>query len=250
MTRAFWVLLQREFGAFLLSPLAYVVFFCLTLINAGLFYFCVSFMERGVPNYTVIQIFFLIPFFWFCVIPLAPILTMRAFSEEYRSGTIELLMTAPVTDWDVVLSKFFGTVGFFCVLWSPTVLFLFTFQAVTQHAIPIAWGGTLLAYLMVVFLGMLYTAIGLYASSLTRSQAVAAFVSFALIMGLFVASFITFFSNSTGITDLVNIFSARRHMELFADGVFDSRVAVWYLSTTVLFLALTQRVLAAKRMKA
>jgi len=250
MTRAFWFLLKREFGAFLLSPLAYVVFFCLTLINAGLFYMCVSFMERGVPNFTVIQIFFLIPFFWFCVIPLAPILTMRAFSEEYRSGTIELLLTAPVTDWDVVLSKFFGALGFFCLLWSPTLLFLLTFQMLTHHTIPIAWGGTVLAYTMVVFLGMLYTSIGIYASSLTRSQAVAAFLSFALIMALFLASFVTFFSNSQGLTDLVGIFSARRHMEIFADGIFDSRVVVWYVSTTVLFLALTQRVLAGKRMKA
>ncbi|MDX6766046.1 MAG: ABC transporter permease [Candidatus Methylacidiphilales bacterium] len=250
MTRAFWVLLQREFGAFLLSPLAYVVFFCLTFINAGLFYFCVSFIERGVPNYTIIQIFFLIPFFWFCVIPLAPILTMRLFSEEYRAGTIELLMTAPVTDWDVILSKFFGALGFFAVLWTPTALFLGIFQSITHHAVPISWGSTLLCYLMVVFLGMLYTAIGLYASSLSRSQAVAAFLSFAIIIGLFIASFVVFFNNSTEVADLVNIFSARRHMETFADGIFDSRVAVWYLSSTALFLALTQRVLAAKRIKA
>jgi len=250
MTRAFWFLLKREFGAFLLSPLAYVIFFCLTLLNAGLFYLCVSSMEVVRANTTVIQVFFSTPFFWFFVIPLAPILTMRSFAEEYRSGTIELLLTAPVTDWDVVLSKFLGALGFYCLLWSPTVVFLLTFQVVTNHAIPIAWGGTVLAYLMVVFLGMLYTSIGIYASSLTRSQAVAAFLSFAFIMVLLLGSFITIFSNSTGMTDLVNIFSGLRHMQFFADGIFDSRVVVWYVSTTVLFLALTQRVLAGKRMKA
>jgi ABC-2 type transport system permease protein len=250
MSRAFWVCLKREFGSFLLSPMAYVIFFFISIINGISFQMCAGLLEQGVRNVTVMQIFFQIFFFWFCVIITVPILTMRLFADEYRMGTIELLLTAPVTDWDVVLAKFFGALGFFALLWAPTALYLVAFQWVSNHAIPVAWGPLLLSYAMVLLLGMLYTSVGLFASSLTKSQAVAAFTTFALIVVLFFLSFLTYFTNSTGVTDLIDYFSARKHMETFADGIFDSRVLVWYLSATAFFLALTQRVLAAKRLNA
>lgn len=250
MSRAFWVCLKREFGSFLLSPMAYVIFFFISIINGISFQICTGILEQGVRNITVMQIFFQIFFFWFCVIITVPILTMRLFADEYRMGTIELLLTAPVTDWDVVLAKFFGALGFYVLLWAPTALYLAAFQWVTQGAVPVPWGPVLLCYAVVLLLGMLYTSIGVFASSLTRSQAVAAFTSFAIIVILFFLSFLSFFTTNTSLVEFIDYFSARKHMETFADGIFDTRVVVWYLSGTVLFLALTQRVLAARRLKA
>jgi ABC-2 type transport system permease protein len=250
MSRAFWVCLKREFGAFFLSPIAYVIFFFFSIINAISFLMCAGAMEQGMRNVTLMQIFFQIPFFWFCIIISVPILTMRLFADEYRMGTIELLLTAPVTDWDVVLAKFFGALGFYVVLWVPTALYYSAYQCVTNGAVPVPWGPLLLCYALVLMLGMFYTAIGVFASSLTRSQAVAAFTSFALILILFFLSFLIYFTTSNNVAEIIEYFSALKHMQTFADGVFDTRVVVWYLSGTVLFLALTQRVLAVKRLKA
>jgi ABC-2 type transport system permease protein len=165
-------------------------------------------------------------------------------------GTIEPLLTAPVSDWDVILAKFLGCLGFYVILWLPTAVYLASFQWLTANAVPVQWGPVGLCYAMVLLLGMFYTAIGVFASSLTRNQAVAAFTSFAVIVLLFFLSFLTFFTNSPTITEAIEYFSARKHMETFAEGIFDTRVLVWYVSGTALFLALTQRVLAAKRLKA
>lgn len=250
MSRAFWVCLKREFASYLLSPMAYVIFFFISVINAIAFHMCVSLLEQGVRNITVMQIFFQIFFFWFCLIITVPILTMRLFSDEYRMGTIELLLTAPVTDWDVVLAKFLGAMGFFVLLWVPTLAYLLIFQWVSNHAVPVPWASLGLTYSLVFLLGMLYTAVGVFASSLTRSQAVAAFTSFAIIVILFFLSFLSFFTNAPGALEFIDYISARRHMEIFAEGIFDTRVLVWYLSGTALFLALTQRVLASQRLKA
>lgn len=250
MSRAFWTCLRREFGSFLMSPMAYVILFFISIINGISFQMCVGLLEQGVRNITVMQIFYQIFFFWFCVILAVPILTMRLFSEEYRLGTIELLLTAPVTDWDVVLAKFFGALGFYTFLWLPTLVYLGAFQWVTNHAVPVPWGPLGLIFLMVLLLGMLYTAVGVFASSLTRSQAIAAFSAFSMIAILFFTSFLTHFTTAPGVQEFIDYISALKHMQLFADGVFDSRVVIWYVSGTVFFLALTQRVLAAKRLQA
>ncbi len=250
MTGAFWVLLRREFGAFLLSPMAYVIFFCISVINAISFYFVLEFSEQGLPNITIMQVFFLWVMFWFAVIPMAPFITMRLFSEEYRSGTVELLMTAPVTEWDVVLAKFFGALIFFCGVWLTTLVYLLAFQYLSEHAAPVPWGSLILIYSLVGMVGALFISIGLFCSSMTKNQVVAAISSFSIILVLFFLGLTFNFTANQGFVDFIQYISAYNHMQTFAFGTFDSRPVVWYLSGTLLFLVLTQRVIAARKLKA
>ncbi len=154
MTRAFWTLWKRETGALLLSPIAWVLLTCMALVSGFSFSQCVAYLGQGVREFTVMQIYFYIFHFWFLLIILVPVLTMRLFSEEYKTGTIEMLLTAPVRDGDVILSKFFGALTFYLLLWIPSLLGLVVFQSVTGNAVPVAWIPLGLSYLMVTMVGM------------------------------------------------------------------------------------------------
>jgi len=252
MTSAFWVLLKRELGAVLFSPIAYVIFVLLYLVNGFSFQFLLYAVGRtgSLQNFTIMQYFFGWSLYWFVIIPTVPILTMRLFSEEYKSGTIELLLTAPVTDWDVVLSKFFSQVIFYIMLWFPTLSYLWIFQVLTKHQIPINWGPLLLTYSMVVMTGMFFMAVGLFASALSRNQVIAAFTSFAIIVLVFFSGFLGSGSTDSVFQELVAYVGILNHMNTFTKGIFDSRPVVFYLSLTVFFLIMTQQVMSLRRLKA
>jgi ABC-2 type transport system permease protein len=252
MTRAFWVLLKRELGAVVFSPIAYVTFVLLYLLNGFLFQFLLYGVSRGggLQNYTIMQIFFSWPLYWFVIIPSIPILTMRLFSEEYKSGTIELLMTAPVSEWDVVLSKFFSQVLFYMALWIPTLFYVGIFQYLTKHQSPVNWGPLLLNYTMVLLTGMFFLAVGLFASALSKNQIISAFTSFAIILLFFFSGFLGFGSTNSVFQELISYIGILNHMQVFAKGIFDSRPLVFLLSLTLLFLVLTQQVVSARRLKA
>jgi ABC-2 type transport system permease protein len=249
MTRALWILWKREVGAILHSPIAWVLLTCMSLINGFSFSQCVAYLGQGVKEFTVMQIYFYIFHFWFLLIILVPILTMRLFSEEYKTGTIEMLLTAPVRDGDVILSKFFGVLFFYLLLWIPSLLGLAIFQAVTHQAVPVAWIPLGFSYLMVTLVGMLYLSIGLFASVLTRNQAVAAMISFTMIALLFFAGFLSYLVRDPGWRDALSYIFTLEQMRSFSAGQFDSRPVVLYLSGTAFFLILTRQVMAGRRLK-
>jgi ABC-2 type transport system permease protein len=248
MTRALWILWRREVGAILHSPIAWVLLTCMSLINGFSFSQCVAYLDQGVKEFTVMQIYFYIFHFWFLLIILVPILTMRLFSEEYKTGTIEMLLTAPVKDGDVILSKFFGVLFFYLLLWIPSLLGLAIFQAVTHQAVPVAWIPLGFSYLMVTLVGMLYLSIGLFASVLTRNQAVAAMISFTMIALLFFSGFLSYLVRDPGWREALNYIFTLEQMRSFSAGLFDSRPVVFYLSGTVFFLILTRQVMAGRRL--
>ena len=105
--------------------------------------------QRAVP-YSVEEAFFNSVFFWFAFVLVFPLITMRLFSEEFKLGTIEPLMTAPVRDWQVVLSKYFGALFFYIILWIPTVLYFVIFQAITHQPAAGSTGAYLGGYLMLL----------------------------------------------------------------------------------------------------
>ena len=249
MTRALWILWKREVGAILHSPIAWVLLTCMSLINGFSFSQCVAYLGQGVKEFTVMQIYFYIFHFWFLLIILVPILTMRLFSEEYKTGTIEMLLTAPVKDGDVILSKFFGVPFFYLLLWIPSLLGLAIFQLVTQQAVPVAWIPLGFSYLMVTLVGMLYLSIGLFASVLTRNQAVAAMISFTMIALLFFAGFLSYLVRDPGWREVLSYIFTLEQMRSFSAGLFDSRPVVFYLSGTAFFLILTRQVMAGRRLK-
>jgi ABC-2 type transport system permease protein len=220
----------------------------MALINGFSFSQCVAYLGQGVREFTVMQIYFYIFHFWFLLIILVPVLTMRLFSEEYKTGTIEMLLTAPVRDGDVILSKFAGALSFYILLWLPSLAGLAIFQVVTRNAVPVAWIPLGLSYLMVILVGMLYLSIGLFSSVLTKNQAVAAMISSTIIALLFFAGFLSYLVRDPGWRDALTYIFTLEQMRSFSAGLFDSRAVVFYLSGTAFFLVLTQRVMAGRRL--
>jgi ABC-2 type transport system permease protein len=251
MTSAFLVLLRRELGSFLLSPVAYVLLVCISLVSGYNFITAVQLFESGMKNLTVVQVSFLTAVFWFFLVPMIPILTMRLFSEEYRSGTIEMLMTAPVRDFDIVASKFTAAFLIYILLWVPNVLALGVFQVITKGLIPLNPAIVGLSYLIIMLIGAFWISIGLFASSLTKNQIIAAIISLSAIFFLFFFPILLQgLSTEQHVQDVANYLGSYTHVRNFTFGAFDSRPVVFYLSGTALFLFLTTRVLAARKLKA
>ncbi len=250
--RTFVTLLNREVKSYFHSPIAYVVMGCFLFVTGLTFYAAVSFLNRGPTQVTVVEAFFNTILFWFAYVLVFPLITMRAFSEEYRMGTIETLMTAPVSDLSVVLSKFFGALLFYVTLWLPSLIYFVVFQSVTggtaAHATGAYWG----AYLMLLLVGMFYTAIGCLASALTKNQIIAAVMAFAAITLLFFGGLLTslVLNVSPFFRDLVGYFSTIEHMAEFSKGVIDTRPIAYYTSATVFLLVLTFQVFQTRKWKA
>src|SRR6266508_350035 len=121
--RKFYALLLREVRSYFHSPIAYIVLIFFLIVSGIDFYFQVSFLNQRQVQYTVQEAFFNSVFFWFAFVLIFPLITMRLFAEEFKLGTIEPLTTVPVRDWQVVLSKFFGALVFYLILWVPTLLY-------------------------------------------------------------------------------------------------------------------------------
>src|SRR3982074_1258638 len=149
--RKFYTLLSREVSSYFCSPIAYIVLVFFLFVSGADFYFQVGYMNQRPVQYSVQEAFFNSIFFWFAFVLIFPLITMRLFSEEFKLGTIEPLMTAPVRDWQVVLSKFFGALVFYVILWLPTLIYFWVFQAVTHQPAANSTGAYLGAYLMFLF---------------------------------------------------------------------------------------------------
>ena len=103
--RRLLTLIQRELSVFYYSPIAYIVLFLFLVLNGLSFWFAIALLNRAPSQNTVVQVFFNSAFFWIAYLLVFPVITMRSFAEEFKLGTIETLMTAPVRDWEVVFSK-------------------------------------------------------------------------------------------------------------------------------------------------
>jgi ABC-2 type transport system permease protein len=247
--RKFYTLLSREVRSYFYSPIAYVVLVFFLLVSGVDFYFQISYMNQRPMTYSVQEAFFNSIFFWFAFVLIFPLITMRLFAEEFKLGTIEPLMTAPVRDWQVVLAKFFGALVFYIVLWIPTLLYFAIFQAITHQPAANSAGAYWGSYLMLLLLGMFYIAIGCLASVLTKNQIVAAIISFCAITLLFFLGLIQFILLyvSSAMRDLLGYFSALEHMGTFSRGIIDTRPIILYVSMTILVLALTYQAFQSRK---
>jgi ABC-2 type transport system permease protein len=236
---------SREFRAYFFSPIAYIVAALLLIINGVVFWLIVSFLNDprsaiGAP----LQLFFgQTFFFWLVLIFVSAALTMRLLSEERRSGTIEVLMTSPVTEEQVVVGKYLAALAFYVFLWLPTLLY----PVLLSYYSEVDWGPVASGYLGILGLGSLFLAIGLLASSLTRSQLVAAVITFAVLVFMIVIGFLENLVNDESWKQIIGNLNLMRHMDDFAKGVVDTRWLVYYLSATVLLLFLAARVLENKK---
>jgi ABC-2 type transport system permease protein len=247
--RKFFVLFSREVRSYFYSPIAYVVMVFFLIVSGVDFYFQLSFMNQRPVSYSVQEAFFNSVFFWFAFVLIFPLITMRLFAEEFKLGTIEPLMTAPVRDWQVVLSKFFGALFFYIVLWIPTLLYFVLFQAITHQSAANSIGAYFGAYLMLLLLGMFYLSIGCLASALTRNQIVAAIISFCTITLLFFLGLVSFvlLDVSSTTRQLLGYFSAIEQMGTLSRGEIDTRPMVLYVSMTIVILAFTHQVFQSRK---
>jgi ABC-2 type transport system permease protein len=182
-------------------------------------------------------------FFWIVLLFLAPILTMRAIAEERRSGTIEVLLTSPITEGQVVVGKFLGALASYAFLWVPTVVY----ALLIQHYAHLDWGPVAAGYLGIFGIGCLFLAVGLFASTVSRSQLVAALVSFAILVPLFCAGLLQSLVNAPKLKDALGYLDLWQQMSDFGKGIVDTRPLVYYLTATLLFLFLAARALETRK---
>jgi len=242
-------LTRRELGTFFLSFRGYVVM-ALSAFLVGLsFINLVEQLEGGATSIPITEVFYNTSWFWCVFLYSAPVITMRSYALEKYSGTFETLMTAPVSDLQVVLAKFSGAMIFYTILWLPMVgsVYILRFAA---HDPSLADPATLASTLVgILLLGALYMALGGFASALSSSQIVAAMVSFALGIGLFIVGFAvdSFPMHKSWISDTLAFMAMHVHMRDFAHGVIDTRYVVFYITLTVFFLFLTLRAVESRR---
>jgi ABC-2 type transport system permease protein len=247
--RKFFVLLMREIRSYFYSPIAYIVLVFFLLVSGVDFYFQISFMNQRAVGYSVQEAFFNSVFFWFAFVLIFPLITMRLFAEEFKLGTIEPLMTAPVRDWQVILSKFFGALFFYIVLWIPTLAYFSIFTLVTHKPAANSPGAYAGSYLMLLLLGMFYLSVGCFASVLTKNQIIAAVISFCAITLFFFMGLIQFIllDISAGTRELLGYFSALEQMGTLSRGVIDTRPIVLYVSMTALMLTFTYQAFQSRK---
>src|SRR2546430_2670878 len=173
----------------------------------------------------------------------------RGLSSSVRLGMIEPLACVPVRDWQVVLSKFFGALVFYVILWIPTLLYFAIFLKVTNEPAAHSAGAYAGSYLMLLLLGMFYLSIGCLTSVLTRNQIIAAVISFCAITLLFFLGLVQFIllDVSSETRDLLGYFSAIEHMGTFSRGVIDTRPIILYVSMTIVMLVLTHQAFQSRK---
>ena len=247
--KSFITLWRKELSSYFLSPVAYVVMVFFLVVMGVSFSMLVSVMASGPAGATAMKELFSSIFFWIAMLIVAPVLTMRLFAEEKRSGTIETLMTAPVTDTAVVLAKYAGAMTFFVILWLPTAAYAYILKAFSPLTAPVDLGPMLGGYVGALLVGAMYLSIGLFCSSVTSNQIVAAIMCFAIICVAFFAGFTPYIARSEGLRDVGNYISSISHLLDFSRGTVDTRPVVFCLTISALMLYATIKVIESRKWK-
>ncbi len=235
--RNVWTITLRELRSYFVSPVAYAVSALFLVLLGVLFYLNVSSVQQASMRETFNVMVFVL-------VLIAPGLTMKLLAEEQRMGTIELLLTSPVHDWEVVLGKYLGSLILFSVmLVAPTLYYvvLLVFFGPPDLG-PIATG-----YLGVLLLGGSFLAIGVFTSSLTQNQIVAFFASWVILILLWIASSVGNVAPVNNLTDALSYISITRHTDDFFAGVLDTTHVVYALSVIVVALFAATQVLQTRR---
>lgn len=225
---------KKEFAAYFISPIAYIVISVFLLVT-GWFFFMTFFLQ----NQASLRDFFaLLPITFSFVIPAV---TMRLFSEELNVGSYEILLTMPVTFRDVILGKFLAAVAFVVAMLLPTLGYAITVSFLGQ----LDWGPVIGGYAGAVLLGAAFSAIGLFASSITRNQIIAFIVSMAVCFMLTLLDKMLFFLPQSMLA-IMEYLGADFHFENISRGIIDSRDILYFLSVVFVGLYGTQLALQQK----
>ncbi len=247
----FRALVRRELSAFFQGPTGFIIIAAVMFLIGLGFLVVLSGLNGEATPMPVTQVFYGTYFFWVILLLIAPVITMRSFAMERASGTYESLMTAPIGDWQVVLSKFAGALIFYMILWLPLLICSVVVRFYVGESAVLGLGTMFTSALGILMVGCLYMSIGCFASALTRNQAVAAVSGFALGAALFFTGFFSYFAGdrTDWLSQLARHISLANHMESFTRGVIDLGAIVFFLSLTGLFLYLTHKVVESRRWK-
>jgi ABC-2 type transport system permease protein len=247
-----WAIYRKEMGHYFVSPIAYVFIGLFLILTAFFFnFFLTAVIQQSlsaemegmrygmsqnidVPSEVMRAFFGLLSTL---VLFITPILTMGVYSEERKRGTMELLMTSPITETDIVLGKFFASFSLFALMLLPTLSYL-VFMYLRSDPMP-PWRVLFAGYLGILLLGASLTALGTFISSLTENQIIAAVLTFAAFLLVWVLDIGR--NASGGVASLLTYLSVIRHYEDFTRGTIDTSSLVYYASFIFLFVFLTVR---------
>ncbi len=248
---------SKELRSYFVSPVAYVIAGVFLFLTGYLFrnilmqfnFLCLQFVQREryggtLPNLNlnemvVTQFFGIMDFIWLLVVPM---LTMRLYSEEKKGGTMELLMTSPITTVQVLLGKFFACLTLYTLIVALTLVFCVILEVYGEPD----WGPIWSAYFGYILLGGTFIAVGLLASALTENQVVAVLLSFGMLLMLWLIDWSASFAGPTA-AKILSYLSLIQHLQDFQRGVIDSKDVVFYLSFIFVALFLTTRVVESAR---
>ena len=245
---------HKELKSYFASPIAYIVIgfsailFGWFFVNL-LYYFDRMSLQAGIgqggPEAVNVNEMLISPLFLNVSVILLftlPMVTMRTYSEEKRSGTMELLLTTPLTDLQIVIGKFLGGLVLYAAMLGATVFHLaFLFVFGNPEWRPVATG-----YLGLLLMGGCFLSLGLFVSSLTKNQIVAGMITFALFLMFWVINWISSFTGPTT-QNVLNYLSITEHLNDFTRGVIDTKHLVYYLSFIAFSLFLTVRAVDSER---
>ena len=215
---------KKELKSYFITPIAYIVISIFLLIT-GWFFFSTFFLynQASLRNF-----FSLLPITFAFVVPAV---TMRLFSEEVNVGSYEILATLPLNFIEIILGKFLASVSFVCIMLVPTISYAVTITAMGS----LDWGPVLGGYIGAILLGALFSAVGLFASSLTRNQISAFIIGMSICLTLTLIDKMLFFLPES-LLGLLEYLGASFHFENIAKGIIDSRDILYFL--TISFIAL------------
>ena len=247
--QAYIALVRRELGSYFASLTGYLIIALVLFLIGFSFSDLVAQLNEEPSDVPVTEMFYQSWYFWLILLLASPLITMRAFALEKASGTFETLATTPVTDGQIVLAKFTGALTFHLLIWLPLLACVLVVRHFANDSSAFGPGIMASTFLGILLVGSLYMAVGCFASALTRSQIIAAMVSFVLDMAFFILSYrMVFGLPQTGWTSrILTYVSMIEHMQEFVRGIVDTRYIVFYLSLTGFFLFLTFKVLESRR---
>jgi ABC-2 type transport system permease protein len=251
-----WAIFKKEMRLYFTSPVAWVVITIFLLIGGYFFYSIFAFFTQASlqsamnpqmgrdlnvtdsvmrPLFSNISVILLL---------LMPLVTMRLFAEERRAGTIELLLTYPVRDGAVLAAKYLAALALYAIMIGLTLLY----PAIVVYFARLEWGPILTGYLGLLLMGATFIAVGVFASSLTENQIVAAISTFGVLLIFWILGWSADYAGGT-LGRVLQFLSILEHNDSFSKGVLDTKDVLYYVNFTALALFLTLRSLEARRWK-
>jgi len=237
-------LFRRELFAYFYSPIAYICM-AISLAVCGLIYAVIlsELANPLAPPQASAMEFFFGPVLFLWVLPICPALTMRLFAEERRSGTIEILMTAPLTEWQAVTAKFLGAFAFYGILWAPTLIYVLILSRLADPD-P---GPIITGYIGAMLVGSLFVSVGTLTSSFTQNQIVAYIMALVINLTLMIAGIFTAATENPKLRGLIGYVNIFEHLQNFSRGIIETKNLVYYISLTIFMLFLTVRVVESRK---